>query len=421
MTTIVNPVSEFYANYAFNSKLPIVLCENYEDVLKKAGTATVSSMFISKNKAVVTNKNISITNSFDSKLEIVMVLNVELKGTSTLKLSGKNYSASNISFVDGDSKFKLPGFFVEISGESIKLINFSMTNVKCGLSDADYICVKTSAKNFHMYNSRLNGKTINGVFLRLDFPLNNYIKCCVFENFARVSTTNGGEMIRMATSQYEKNDANCVIDQCYFNKCLGDPEVVSVKCSSNTIKNCIFENNDSSKLVLRHAHKVKVSNCYFAGSGMRVYGTNHVFDKIQLVNEANILLDNKSGSSYVKAANCSVTDVYYENVKTPVTNNGTNCTVKNVVKGLKITKKDLLSPITDPKPNPDPTPTPDPVDPTPDPTPTPDPVDPTIPKITIIPDTVDPTKIYKLNPDLTKAQVEEILDQFELKLTTEWA
>jgi hypothetical protein len=364
-------------------------------------------MLVSKTKTVVSDKNINVTTSFDGKIEVVMVLNVELRGTSTVKLGGKNYSITNLSLVDGNSSFKLPGFFVEIGGENIKLINFSMINVKCGLSDADYICVKTSAKGFQMYNSNLNGKTINGVFLRLDFPLNNYIKCCVFENFGKVSTSNGGEMIRMATSQYEKNDANCVIDQCYFNKCLGDPEVVSVKCSSNTIKNCIFENNDSSKLVLRHSHKTKVSNCYFSGSGMRVYGTNHVIEKVQLVNDANILLDNKSGSSYVKAANCTVTDVYYDNVKTPVTNNGTNCVVKNVVKGLKITKKDLMSQ-TIPTPIPDPTPTPDP-------DPTPDPVDPTVPKIVVIPEVVDSTKIYKLNPDLTDDQVEEILGQFQLK------
>lgn len=413
--TPTNPVSEYYSNYVFNKSLPIVFCDNYEEVLKKASSTTISSMIVNRNnKEVVNDKSISINNSYDSKIEVVLVLNVELKGTSTVKLSGKNYSVSNISMLDGNSSFKLPGFFVEVSGENIKMINFSMTNVKCGLSDADYICVKTSAKGFQMHNSRLNGKTNNGVFLRLDFPLNHYIKCCVFENFARVSAANGGEMIRMATSQYEKNDANCVIDQCYFTKCLGDPEVVSVKCSSNTIKNCIFENNDSSKLVLRHAHKIKVNNCFFSGSGMRVYGTNHVFEKIQLINEANILLDNKSGSSYVKAANVTVTDVYFDNVKTPVTNNGTNCVVKNVSKGIKITKKDLFNPI-----NIDPTPTPTP-DPTPTPTPTPDPVDPvdpTIPKIVIIPEVVDTTKIYKLNPDLTSLQIDEILDQFELKLT----
>jgi hypothetical protein len=410
METLVNPVSDYYSNYKFKV-LPVVLCENYDDVLKKASSVTSSCILLSKTKMIVKDRNLSINNTYDSKLDVVLILNVELRGTSTLKVSGKNYTLSNIDFIDGDANLK-PSFVVEISAENLKLVNFSMKNVKCGLADLDYICVKTTAKNFQMYNSRLNGKSNNGVFLRLDFPLNNYLKCCVFENFSKTSAANGGEMVRLATSQYEKNDANCVIDQCYFSKCLGDPEVLSVKCSSNTIKNCIFENNGSSKLVLRHAHKAKVSNCYFSGSGMRVYGTNHTIDKIQLCNEANILLDNKSGSSYVRATNVTVTDVYHDNVKTPVTNNGKDCIVKNVVKGLTITKKDLLSvKAEDPIPTPDPTPDPDPT-PTPDPDPIPDPTE---PKIIVIPAVVDTNKIYKLNAALTPLQVDEILQQFELK------
>ena len=407
MEQLYNPVNEFYSNYKF-SNLPIISCTNYEDVLNKAKTVNSSCILYNKDKNIVTDKNLQINLTYDSKLEVILILNVELKGSSTLKISGKNFSLSNIYFTDGDKNFKVPNFFVEISAENLKLINFSMINVRCGLSDVDYVCVKTSAKNFQMFNSTLNGKFNNGVFLRLDFPLNNYIKCCVFQNFNKVNTSNGGETIRMSTSNYEKNNANCVIDQCYFNKCLGDPEVVSVKCSSNTIKNCIFENNDTSKLVLRHAHKINVNNCYFSGSGMRFYGTDHVIENIQLVDNANILLDNKSGSSYVKAENVKVNNVYYDNVKTPVTNNGKNCTVTNVVKGLKITKKDLLNSKTiDPTPAPiDPTPTPSPVDP----------ADPTIPKIIIIPEIVEPGKIYKLNSELSSAQVNEILDQFELKI-----
>jgi hypothetical protein len=54
---------------------------------------------------------------------------------------------------------------------------------------------------------------------------------------------------------------------------------------------------------------------------MRVYGTKHNINTIQLVNEANILLDNKKGGGYVVAKDIVVNDVYYENVKTPVTNN----------------------------------------------------------------------------------------------------
>ena len=404
MEQLFNPVSEFYANYKFNN-LPIVICTNYEDVLNKAKSVTSSCILFNKDKTVVTDKNLQINFSFDSKIEVVLVLNVELKGTSTMKVSGKNYTLSNIHFTDGDKNFKNSNFFVEIAAENVKLINFSMINVRVNSPDNDYICVKTSAKNFQLFNSSLNGKFNNGVFLRFDFPLNCYVKCCAFQNFNKQSTPNGGEMIRLATSQYEKNEANCVIDQCYFSKCLGDPEVVSVKCSSNTIKNCIFENNDSCKLVLRHAHKVNVNNCYFSGSGIRVYGTNHTIENVQLVNEANISLDNKKGSSYVVAENVKVNNVFYDNVKTPVTNNGKNCTVTNVVKGLKINKSDLLNKkTTDPTPPPTPTPTPT------------DPVDPTIPKIIMIPETVDPTKIYKLNEDLTPSQINEILDQFQLKL-----
>ena len=381
---VYNPVERFYSSYKFNDKLPIIQCSNYEDVLNKAKTSKTSCILYNKDKNIVKDKNIQIDLSYDSNIEIVLILNVELTGKSTLKINGKNFSLSNIYFKDGDKSFKVPNFLVEISAENLKLINFSMINVRCGSPDVDYICVKTSAKNFQMYNSNLDGKFNNGVFLRLDFPLNNYIKCCTFQNFNKVNTSNGGETIRMATSGYENKDAFCTIDQCYFNKCLGDPEVVSVKCSSNTIKNCIFENNDTSKLVLRHAHKINVNNCYFSTAGMRVYGTNHNIENIQLVDNANILLDDKSGSSYVRAENVKVNNIYYDNVKTPVTNDGKNCTVTNVTKGLKITKNSLLN-ITNT-----------------------DPIDPIV-EITI-PEVVDTNANYKLNPNLTPEQIKKIID-----------
>lgn len=77
----------------------------------------------------------------------------------------------------------------------------------------------------------------------------------VFKNIDKGSTANGGEAVRLATSGFENKDAFCTIDRCYFNNCKSDPEIVSIKCSSNTVKNCIFENNGSSKLVLRHTHR----------------------------------------------------------------------------------------------------------------------------------------------------------------------
>jgi len=351
-----NPVSEYYKNYEFKKELPVILCSNYEDVLNKAKTSKTSCILYNKKLNTVSDKNITIDLSFNKDIEVILILNVEFKGKSSLKIQGKNYSLSNISFIDGDKNYSAPDHIIDIAAENLKLINLSMINFKCKDSDKDYIRARDSAKNFQLYNSMLDGKTNNGVFLRLDFPLNNYINCCVLKNINKGNTENGGEAIRLATSPFEDKDAFCTIDRCYFNNCRSDPEIVSIKCSSNTVKNCIFENNGDSKLVLRSTNRDIIDTCYFSGSGMRVYGTKHNIKNIQLVNNANILLDNKKGGGYVVAKDITVDNVYYDNVKTPVTNNGINCKVTNVVKGLKITKEMLLNNNITPPPVPPPTP-----------------------------------------------------------------
>jgi len=416
-----NPVRDFYKNYNFKAELPVILCSSYEDVLNKASSVKISCILYNKTKNSVLDKNISVNLTFKN-IEVVLLLNVELKGKSSLKVQGENYSLSNISFIDGDKNYTAPEHIIDVAAKNVKIINLSMLNFKCKDTDKDYIRVQESATNFHLYNSLLDGKTNNGVFLRLDFPLNNYINCCVVRNVNKGNTENGGEAIRLATSGFENKDAFCTIDKCYFSNCVSDPEIVSIKCSSNTVKNCIFENNGSSKLVLRHTHRDNIDTCYFSGSGMRVYGTKHNIKNIQLVDNANILLDNKKGGGYVVAKDITVDTVYYDNVKTPVTNNGINCKVTNVIKGLKITKNDLLN--TNPKPD-DPKPDdpkpddpkpddPKPDDPKPD-DPKPDDPKPDDPEIIIIPEVVIPNKIYKLNSNLSPTQIDEILNEFTLK------
>jgi len=247
---VVNPVSEFYKNYNFKTELPIISCSNYEDVLSKAKNINKSCILYNKNKNTVIDKSIIINFSFNTDIDVVLILNLELKGKSSLKIQGKNYSLSNISLIDGDKNFSAPEHIIDITAENLKIINLSMVNFKCKDLDKDYIRARDSAKNFHLYNSLLDGKTNNGVFLRLDFPLNNYIHCCVLRNINKGSTENGGEGIRLATSDFENKDAFCTIDQCYFNNCKSDPEIVSIKCSSNTVKNCVFENNGMMEQLL---------------------------------------------------------------------------------------------------------------------------------------------------------------------------
>lgn len=342
MNTIVNPVSQYYSNYIYDSSLPVIECSSYIDLLTRAKNTKSSCILVNTSKATEVSKNITINLNFASSLKVILVMNLELRGKSNLVINGGgNYTLSNISILDGDKSYNVTNHIVDISAPNITFVNFSMISIKVANDDVDYFRVRPSGKNFSLYNSIFDGKYNKGVFLRFDIPYNAMIQSCVFRNFEAGSFTNGGEMIRLSTSDYENTEANATINQCYFFNCNGDPETLSVKCSANTVKNCIFE-KCSGRLVLRHAHKIKVENCLFSECGMRVYGTDHVFTNIQLNDNAGILLDNKKGN-YVPSKNITVTNVYYNKTKTPITNRGTNCKVTNVVEEIKITKDDLFT------------------------------------------------------------------------------
>ena len=337
LTPPLNPVSALYKNYEFPiPQLPIVTFTSYEALLTASKTITAPTILLNTVPQSVNNYVLSI----NLTAPLYLILNLTMTGSSTAKLTGSNFAICNLSILGGDSSKTISPYVLEIAGPSIKVINFTLKDYKVKNPDKDYIRVNQSAKNFELHNSLLDGKSVNGVFLRLDFPNHHIIKQCMFLNFKQTSAGNGGEMIRMATSNFERQEANCLIDHCYFEKCDGDPEVVSIKCSKNTISNCIFKNN-RGRLVLRHTHNDTITNNYFDGSGMRVYGSKHQIIKNQVVNKANILLDNKSGSSYVPAQDILVDTVFWSPTLPAVVNKGKNNKVVNVTEGIKITEKDL--------------------------------------------------------------------------------
>lgn len=351
---VKNPVTGYYPDYIFNNKLPIKPFNSLDAVLKAARETKESCILYNTELQKLQNISLNVNVSYPKDVEVILILNVELTGYSTLKLTGSNYTVSNVSLIGGDKDKTYISHIVDISAPLIKLVNFTMDNVKAKNSDLDYFRVSGSATEFQLHNSKLDGKSNIGVFLRLDFPFKHYIKYSVFQNFYPISAGNGGEMIRMATSRFENKDAFATIDSCYFFNCQGDPEVVSVKCSSNTIKNCVFEDNKGKRLVLRHSHRDTIENCLFLNNtGIRVYGTRHKFKNIQLTDKCNILLDNKTGSSYVVASDCVLENIYYHNSPNPVTNKGKNNKIINVVEAIKITKADLVgtSVVTPPPPD----------------------------------------------------------------------
>jgi hypothetical protein len=354
---LLNPVNDYYLDHSIlEKKHEHMLFTNSSDLLKFAPTVKKNMILVNTtNETRSTDLNVNV--SCPTEIELIMVLNITFINKARLIINGRNCTFANMKFDGGDSTYNFPSHIILVEAPGTKLINLHMDNVKCANSDLDYIRVKTKASEFEMHNSLMDGKSCNGVFLRLDFPLNHVIKNCVFRNFKNPGSSNGGETIRLATSDFENKDASCVIDSCLFQDCEGDPEIVSVKCSSNTIKNCVFENKNGQKLVLRHASRCIVDNCVFGDdSGIRVYGLDHKITNIQLLGKSEILLDNKSGN-YVVSRNCFLENIYHEQ-GTPVINRSVNSQVKNIVKGVNILKSSLFTSNTKTTPSPMPKPTP---------------------------------------------------------------
>lgn len=339
----MNPVSIYYKDYENEEKSEQVVYKNATELIAKYRQHLFAFpkrdvTFIAKDMETYTNFNLSINLVIPENQVVNIFLNLNLKGGSTVTLDGSNYSVQNLYMSDGDRNKTFSDHIVRIRGSFIKLVNFSMINYAVKNEDIDF--VRAYSKNFELHNSIIDGKRCNGVMLRLDFPENHIIKQCIFKNFI-IKATNGGEAVRCATSSFEKQKSNCLIDSCYFEKCNGDPEVVSLKCSAITVRKCIFKNN-TGRLVFRHGNECIADNCFFSGRGLRVYGDNHKFLNIQLDNEANLLLDNKSG--YNQPDNTIIDGLFYtKSVKEPLTDRGKNTRKSNLINELVFTEESLYT------------------------------------------------------------------------------
>ena len=91
---------------------------------------------------------------------------------------------------------------------------------------------------------------------------------------------NGGETMRIGTSQVSKQNSNTIVEGNFFERCNGETEIISVKsCENRIIDNTFFECEGS--VVLRHGDRNEVSGNYFIGNmkpatgGVRIINEGH--------------------------------------------------------------------------------------------------------------------------------------------------
>ncbi len=83
--------------------------------------------------------------------------------------------------------------------------------------------------------------------------------------------SNGGETIRIGTSQVSLQVSQTVVEGNLFERCSGEVEIISVKSCENRIIDNLFLECEGS-VVLRHGNRNEVSGNYFIGNGKEFTG-----------------------------------------------------------------------------------------------------------------------------------------------------
>lgn len=96
---------------------------------------------------------------------------------------------------------------------------------------------------------------------------------------------NGGETIRIGTSQVCHMSSRTIVDGNFFEQCNGEVEIISIKSGDNMLVNNTFLECEGS-LVLRHGNNSLVSGNWFLGNGKPFTGG------VRVINEGHKVINN---------------------------------------------------------------------------------------------------------------------------------
>ncbi|MHA6723972.1 chondroitinase-B domain-containing protein [Sphingomonas sp. RS2018] len=218
---------------------------------------------------------------------------VILSGASRLRIGGTHLIVSGLVFRDGASPTKEVISFRRDSdtvASNVRLTQVVIDRFNKGDRRAEDIWVAIYGADNRVDHSWFAGKGNAGVTLAVIRP-----KGQPGENRIRIDHnyfgprpplgSNGGETIRIGTSEESLSDSKTVVERNYFDRCDGEVEIVSVKSGGNIIReNTIYQSQGS--IVLRHGNGNLVSrNVILAGGKPSTGG-------IRIINAGQRVRDN---------------------------------------------------------------------------------------------------------------------------------
>ena len=209
---------------------------------------------------------------------------VILTGTSTLRIAGNYLKVDGLRFVGGTS---YSGAVIEFRSGGVwsshsRLTNCAVVNYNPDSKTQEYKWVSLYGFHNRVDHCYFAGKTHLGATLVV--WLSNQ------PNYHRIDHNhfgprpplgmNGGETIRIGTSDWSMYDSFTLVEWNYFEHCNGEIEIISSKSGGNLYRyNTFFECEGT--LTLRHGNHNTVEGNFFFGNGnyrsggVRIIGEDH--------------------------------------------------------------------------------------------------------------------------------------------------
>jgi poly(beta-D-mannuronate) lyase len=210
---------------------------------------------------------------------------VVVSGSSSLRICGRNLIVDGLLFRDGSSP---SGDVIEFRGlagesDSCRLTNSAIINYNPADSTKDNKWVSLYGTYNRVDHCYLRGKTNSGTTLVVwlsNRPNYHQIDHNYFAYRPVLYGWNGGETIRVGTSDWSMYDSFTIVEYNLFEECNGEIEIISSKSCGNVYRYNTFVSCQGT-LTLRHGNRCTVEGNFFFGNhapnsgGIRIIGEDH--------------------------------------------------------------------------------------------------------------------------------------------------
>lgn len=218
---------------------------------------------------------------------------VIITGNSKLTISGSFLVVSGLWFKDGTPTGKEVVSFRRNAKEFATNCRFT-NNTISNYNPTDRSIInhwvdlwgKNNRVDYNNFTGKTNGGTTLVVWLNGDEHIenNHRIDHNYFGKRPELGV-NGGETIRIGTSEYSMKSSKTIVEFNTFKHCNGEMEIISNKSNDNIFSNNIFIESEGT-LTLRHGNNALVENNVFLGNNKPKTGG------IRIINEGHIVRNN---------------------------------------------------------------------------------------------------------------------------------